>query len=75
VFILEPFVDLQDHGTALALTSVSLYFACMANGRGKMHRQSEMEGLVEDAGLRVSRLHQGMGMFNYTLMECVGDGI
>jgi hypothetical protein len=72
VFILEPFVDLQDSGAALALTCISLYFACMANGRSRMYRRSEMEGFVKEAGLSVSRVHQGMGMFNHTLMECVG---
>jgi hypothetical protein len=74
VFILEPFVDLHDRGTALALVCVSMYFACMANGRGKMYRQSEMEDFAKEAGLMVSRLHRGMGLFNHTLMECVCDG-
>jgi hypothetical protein len=73
VFILEPFVDLQDNGAALALTCISLYFACMANGYSKMCRQSEMEGFVKDAGLSVSRLHPGMGMFSHTLMECANS--
>jgi hypothetical protein len=75
VFILEPFVDFQDRGMALALVSISLYFTCMANGYSKMYRQSEMEAFVKEAGLGVSRLHHGMGIFNHTLMECVNDEI
>jgi len=71
VFILEPFIDPHDRdGTALALVGVSLYFACIANGCSRMYRQSDMEEFVREAGLNVSRLHKGIGMFDHTLMEC-----
>jgi hypothetical protein len=73
VFILEPLVDLQEHGSALALVSLSLYFTCMANGCSKMYHKNEMEEFIKEAGLSVSRLHQNMGRFNHTLLECVDN--
>ena len=75
VFILEPFVDLQDRGTALALAGLSLYFTCMANGCSKIYRQSEMGEFIKEAGLSILRLHHDIGMFKYTLLECVDNEI
>lgn len=70
IFILEPFVDMQNDVAALSLSNISLYFTVMANGNSKMYRQSEMESFLAEAGLSVFKAHQNLGEFDYTLLEC-----
>ena len=70
VFILEPFVDRQHSGTKLALLAVSLYFTCMANGNSRFYKQTDMERMIGESGLRLDKVHSNIGPFHYTLLEC-----
>jgi SAM-dependent methyltransferase len=70
-FILEPFIDHQNEAAALALINISLYFTCMANGNCRMYRQTEMEGFIKEAGMKVLQAHQDLGAHSYTLLECI----
>ncbi len=70
LFILEPFLDRQRHdAAALSLAATSLYFACMANGAGRMYRCADMIRLAERAGLRITGEFDEMGLA-HTLLEC-----
>ena len=71
IFILEPLIDDNNDVAAMALTNISLYFTCMANGYSRMYRQPEMEEFVTKAGLKVLHAHKDIGEFNYTLLECI----
>ena len=72
IYILEPFTDNQYFQAAkLSLVHISLYFTCMANGVSKMYEQKEFEQIIKDAGLAVKKIHNNIGSFDYTLMECV----
>ncbi|MBQ9245127.1 SAM-dependent methyltransferase [bacterium] len=71
IYILEPFTDNQKYDAAkLSLTHISLYFTCMANGISKMYTQMEMIEMIETAGLKVFNIHNNLGAFDYTLLEC-----
>ena len=71
IYILEPFIDNQIfRGAAYSLTHISLYFTCMANGKSKMYKKSDMEKLIEDSGLKVSSEYR-ISSHDYTLLECV----
>lgn len=70
LFILEPFLDRQRHdAAALCLAATSLYFACMANGAGRMYRCADLIRLAEHAGLRIAGEFDEMGLA-HTLLEC-----
>ena len=71
LYILEPFVDKQNDVAALALTNISLYFTCMANGYSRMYKQYEMEKYLDQAGLKLVDAHQNLGEYDYTLLECM----
>ncbi len=70
LFILEPFIDKQNRAAALSLLNTSLYFTCIANGNSRMYHQCDMLEFLERAGLKLHKAHQGIGRFNYTLLEC-----
>ncbi len=71
VFILEPFWDKQKFEAAkLSLTHISLYFTALANGNSKMYSCNEMLECINKAGLRLSKKHENIGPFEYTLLEC-----
>ena len=71
VFILEPFIDKQKfEGAAYALSHISLYFTCMANGKSKMYKEKDMKELLEKAGLKLDYIHENIGKYDYTLLEC-----
>lgn len=70
VAILEPLWDRQRFETsAFSLTQISPYFAALANGCSKFFGLAELQGLVEQAGLRVRAQHDGLGM-GHTLLLC-----
>lgn len=76
IFILEPFVDNQNFEAAkYSLVHISLYFTCMANGVSKMYEQAEMTELVKKAGLKLIKIYNNIGPFDYTLLECKKDGM
>ncbi len=71
IYILEPFTDNQIFdGARLSLVHTSLYFTCMANGNSKMYTKQEMLEMVDTAGLKVSNIFTGIGIHDYTLLEC-----
>ena len=72
VYILEPFTDNQQfEGARYSLVHTSLYFTCMANGNSKMYKQTEMEEMIEQSGLKLKNTYTGIGAHDYTLLECV----
>ena len=76
IFILEPFTDNQNFEAAkYSLVHISLYFTCMANGVSKMYEQKEMIELINKAGLKLVKVYNNIGPFDYTLLECKKDGM
>ena len=71
IYILEPFIDNQQFkGAAHALTHISLYFTCMANGNSKMYSEKDMTEFVDKANLKVVNKYT-IGIHDYTLLECM----
>ena len=71
VYILEPVIDNQEfEGAAFAISHISLYFTCMANGNSKMYTLNELTSLVRNSGLEIERIHTNVGVHCYTLLEC-----
>ena len=71
IYILEPFIDNQQFkGAAHALTHISLYFTCMANGNSKMYSEKDMREFVDKADLKVVNKYT-IGIHDYTLLECM----
>jgi hypothetical protein len=76
IFILEPFTDNQSFEAAkYSLVHISLYFTCMANGVSKMYEQVEMQEITKKAGLKLVKVYNNIGPFDYTLLECKKDGM
>lgn len=72
VFILEPFIDKQKFkGAAYALSHISLYFTCMANGNSKMYNESDLLEIIENSNLKVVKTYPNIGKYDYTLLECI----
>ncbi|MES2481166.1 MAG: class I SAM-dependent methyltransferase [Pseudomonadota bacterium] len=70
IWILELFWDRQRfEAAALSLQQTSLYFTCVANGNSQMYDSAVFLGLVERAGLAVTRLTDGVGGY-HSLLEC-----
>lgn len=70
IYILEPFTDNQlFEGAAYSLVHISLYFTCMANGKSKMYKKSDMEKIITKSGLKVVCEYK-IGSHDYTLLEC-----
>jgi hypothetical protein len=47
----------------------SLYFTVMANGNSKMYHSDDMARLVEQAGMAVEEIHDGLGQ-GHSIMIC-----
>lgn len=76
IYILEPFTDNQKYDAAkYSLTHISLYFTCMANGVSKMYEQNEMTEIIEASNLKIHKIHNNLGPFDYTLIECVKNAV
>jgi predicted hotdog family 3-hydroxylacyl-ACP dehydratase len=70
LFIMETFWDRQRfEAAAYCLTQISLYFTAMANGNSKMYLSGDMTRHVEEAGLIVERIVDGLGK-GHTIMVC-----
>ena len=70
LYIMETFWDRQKFETAaFCLAQTSVYFTAMANGNSKMYHSDDMIRCVEQAGLRVDRIHDGLGM-GHTILVC-----
>ncbi|MDR2834855.1 MAG: class I SAM-dependent methyltransferase [Bacteroidales bacterium] len=71
LFIMETFWDNQKFETAsYCLAQISLYFTALANGNSKMYHSADMEKCVNNAGLKVEILHEGIGL-GHSIMQCV----
>lgn len=70
LYIMETFWDRQKYETAAyCLTLTSIYFTALANGNSKMYHSDDMTRCVEQAGLKVVRVHDGLGM-GHSILEC-----
>lgn len=70
LFIMENFWDRQQFDTAAyCIAQISLYFTAMANGNSKMYYSQDMVRCVENAGLKVIRFHDMLGL-GHTILEC-----
>ena len=70
IWILELFWDRQRfEAAAFSLQQTSLYFSCVANGTSQMYDSAVFLGLVERAGLTITRETDGIGGY-HTLLEC-----
>jgi len=70
IFILEPFWDRQRFATsAFCLMMTSLYFTSMANGNSQMYRSELFFSLIEQAGLRIEKITDHIGV-GHTLLKC-----
>ena len=70
LFIMETFWDRQRFETAsYCLAQISLYFTAMANGNSKMYYSNDMIRCINEAGLEVEAIHDGLGM-GHSLVVC-----
>jgi hypothetical protein len=70
LFIMETFWDRQRFETAAyCLTQISLYFTALANGNSKMYHSADMIRCVETAGLKVEKIHDGLGK-GHSVLVC-----
>ena len=68
--IMETFWDRQRFEPAsFCLTMTSLYFTVMANGNSKMYHSDDMTRLVDQAGMQVEEIHDGLGQ-GHSIMVC-----
>jgi hypothetical protein len=71
LYIMETFWDRQRFETAAyALTQISLYFTALANGNSKMYHSQDMLRCIENAGLAVEKIHDGIGQ-GHSIIRCV----
>ena len=62
LFIMETFWDRQRfEPAAFCLTMTSLYFTALANGNSKMYHSDDMKRLVNQAGLEIETIFDGLG--------------
>jgi hypothetical protein len=70
VYIMETFWDRQKFETAAyCLTQISVYFTALANGNSKMYHSDDMIRCVNNAGLKVTAIHDGLGQ-GHSILEC-----
>lgn len=70
LWILETLIDRQNSGAArVALQATSLYFTCVANGKGRMYHSQDLERLVLEAGFEIQRRVEPIG-WGHTLIQC-----
>jgi ubiquinone/menaquinone biosynthesis C-methylase UbiE len=70
LYILDTFWDRQDHEiSAYCLQAFSLYFTCLANGRSRMYKASDIAAMVEAAGMTIERVTGTLGICS-SLMIC-----
>lgn len=70
LYIMETLWDRQRFETAaLCLTLTSLYFTAIANGNSKMYHSEDMIRLIEEAGLKVEKINDGLGQ-GHSIITC-----
>lgn len=70
LYIMETLWDRQKYEpAAMALTMTSLYFAAIANGNSKMYHTEDIQACIEEAGLVVECIHDGLG-HGHSILVC-----
>jgi SAM-dependent methyltransferase len=70
LYILDTFWDRQEfEASTLSLQAISLYFTCLANGYSRMYKYTDIEAMVESAGLMVEKVTGRLGICS-SLMVC-----
>jgi len=70
LYILETFWDRQDHEiSTYCLQAISLYFTCLANGRSRMYKSSDIVAMVQSSGLCIERIVDNLGVCS-SLVVC-----
>lgn len=70
LYILELFWDRQPNATAaFCLQQTSLYFACIANGKGQMYRSEDMLRCLAESGFERVEQRDHVGPY-HTLLKC-----
>lgn len=71
LYIMETFWNRQRFETAsYCLAQISLYFTALANGNSKMYHSDDMERCVNNAGLKIEKIHDGLGL-GHSIMVCI----
>lgn len=71
LYIMETLWDRQKYApAAFCLTMTSLYFTAMANGNSKMYNTDDMFGLVQEAGLKIEKIYDHIGMGGHSILVC-----
>ena len=71
LFIMEPLWDRQRYETAAyCLTMTSVYFTAMANGNSKIFHSADLLRCIENAGLAVAEIADGIGL-GHSILRCV----
>ena len=69
LYILDTFWDRQKYeASTYSLQAISLYFTCLANGRSRMYKFTDMTAMIEAAGLRVERVTANLGVCSSLLI-------
>ena len=69
LYILDNFWDRQEFEIAsYCLQAFSLYFTCVANGRSRMYKASDIMTMVDMAGLKVERVIDNLGICSSLLI-------
>jgi ubiquinone/menaquinone biosynthesis C-methylase UbiE len=62
LYINESLWDRQRFSSsAYCLTQITLYFSCVANGNSKMYNSEDLIRCINNAGLTVETIHDGLG--------------
>lgn len=70
LYILDTFWDRQElEVSAYCLQAISLYFTCLANGRSRMYKASDIVAMLEAAGLKVEHASGTLGVCS-SLLVC-----
>ena len=70
LYVMETLWDRQKYEpAALALTMTSLYFAALANGNSKMYHTEDLEASIDQAGLQVEHIYDGLG-HGHSILVC-----
>ena len=71
LYIMETLWDRQRFETAgYCLTQISLYFSAMANGNSKMFHSEDLFSYIEQAGLKIEHVYDGLGK-GHSIVKCV----
>ena len=69
LYVLDTFWDRQKYeASTYSLQAISLYFTCLANGRSRMYKFTDVTAMIEAAGLRVERVTPNLGVCSSLLI-------